>query len=119
MLGESVIITSLLLIIVLGLIRAKRRNWATATLPLMVVPSVNCLIKPVCDAINTTFTFDISVWALLIAVMVSCVWVGFLTGTLLNKRKYRVLYMIGCILFNVLLAGTFIFDYYKSFGFLG
>ncbi|MCM1299532.1 MAG: hypothetical protein NC203_11340 [Firmicutes bacterium] len=119
MLGESAIITALLLILILALVRSKRRNWAAATLPLMLVPAVNCLIKPICDMINTDFTFEISVWVLLIAVMVSCVWVGFLTATLLNRRKTRAFYMIGCVLFNFILAGAFVFDYYKSFGLLG
>lgn len=118
MLGESAIITALMLIVILALLRAKRKKWALATLPLMLVPAVNCLISPVCSMINTDMTFEISVWVLLIAVMLSCVWVGFLTATLLNRRKARALYMTGCVLFNFLLAGAFIFDYYKSFGLL-
>ncbi len=118
MLGESAIITALLLILILALLRAKRKKWALATLPLMLVPAVNCLIRPVCGMINTDMTFEISMWVLLIAVMVSCVWVGFLTATLLNRRKTRAFYMTGCVLFNFLLAGAFVFDYYKSFGLL-
>ena len=105
MLGESAIVTALLLILVLALVRAKRKKWAMATLPLMLVPAVNCLIKPVCGMINTDFTFEISVWVL--------------TATLLNRRKTRALYMTGCVLFNFILAGAFVFDYYKSFGLLG
>lgn len=117
MLGESAIITGLLLVLTLALLRAKRKKWAMATLPLIVVPAANCLIQPVCSMINTDFTFEISVWVLLIAVMASCTWVGFYAATQLNRRKMRAFYMVGCVLFNFILAGAFVYDYYESFGF--
>ena len=46
------------------------------------------------------------------ALIVSCTWIGFLTATLLNRRKARLPYMIGSIAFNVILAAVFIHHYY-------
>ncbi|HBH95861.1 MAG TPA: hypothetical protein DDX91_08905 [Ruminococcaceae bacterium] len=115
MVGESIIITALLFIIVMALLKSKRKKWAVATLPVMLLPAVNSMAKPFCVLVlKTDFTFVIAVWTILIAVMASCIWTGFLTATLLNKRKTRLAYLFGCTAFNIILAAAFMWDHYHA-----
>ncbi len=117
MIGESVIITALLFIIVTAMLKSKRKKWAIATLPIMLLPAINSIAKPFCVfVLKIDFTFVIAVWTILIAVMASCVWTGFLTATLLNKRKTRLAYLFGCTGFNIILAAAFMWDHYHAFG---
>lgn len=117
MIGESIIITALLLIIVIAMLKSKRNKWAIATLPIMLLPAINALSKPFCVLVlKIDFTFVIAVWTILIAVMASCAWTGFLTATLLNKRKTRLTYLLGCTVFNIILAAAFMWNHYHALG---
>lgn len=107
----------LFVIMACGLVRAKRKRWAVATLPLMLLPAVNSVAKPMCVFIlDIEFTFVIAVWTILIAVMASCIWIGFLTAIYLNKRKNRVVYMLSCTIFNIILAAAFMWNHYHALG---
>lgn len=117
MVGESIIITILLSIMTVSLIRSKRKRWAVATLPLMLLPAVNSVAKPFCVfVLGIDFTFVIAVWTILIAVMASCIWIGFLTAIYLNRRKMRIVYMLSCTAFNIILAAAFMWDHYHALG---
>lgn len=115
MIGESIIITALLFIIVMAMLKSKRKNWAVATLPVMLLPAINAVAKPFCVfVLKVDFTFVIAVWTILIAVMASCIWTGFLTATLLHRRKTRLAYLFGCTAFNIILAAAFMWDHYHA-----
>lgn len=115
MTGECVIITLLLIFAALALLRAKRRKWAMAILPLMVLPVVSSLAGMVCEyMLKVEFRFIGAVIAIMIALIASCTWIGFLAATLLQKRKARVPYMVGCIAFDVILAAVILADYYTA-----
>lgn len=115
MIGESVIITALLLIVVIAMLRSKRKKWAIATLPIMLLPVINAIAKPFCVLVlKVDFTFVIAVWTILVSVMASCIWVGFLSATLLNKRKTRLVYLFGTTAFNIILAAAFMWDHYHA-----
>lgn len=117
MIGESIIITMLLVIMACSLLKAKRKKWAASTLPLMLLPAVNSVAKPFCVFIlDIEFTFVIAVWTILIAVMASCIWIGFLTAIYLNRKKYRIAYMMSCTLFNIILAAAFMWNHYHALG---
>ncbi len=113
MIGESFIITGLLLIASASLFRAKRKKWAVATLPLAVLPAVNALVGfTAVVLLKAKLNFVTEMCIIMGALIVSCTWTGFLTATLLNRRKARLPYMIGSIAFNVILAAVFIHHYY-------
>ena len=115
MAGESAVITVLLLFAAFALIRAKRRKWAIATLPLAVIPFVNVIAKLFCEkALGIPYTFVIGLTVIMTAMVISCTWIGFLTATLLQKRKFRTSYLIGCIAFNLLLTVILLMDYYTE-----
>lgn len=114
MIGESFIITGLLLIAAASLLRSKRKKWAIATLPLIVLPAVNALVGffgRVILKIRIGFVTDVCI--LIGAMIFSCTWIGFLSATLLNRRKARIPYMIGSIAFNIILAAVFVGYYYS------
>lgn len=115
MAGECAVITALLLFAVFALIRVKRKKWAIATLPLAIMPFANFaayMVSMEIPGINYTFVAALIVIA--IATVISCTWIGFLTATLLQKRKYRGSYLAGCIAFNILLAVILLMDHYAE-----
>ena len=115
MVGESSVITVLLLFAAFALLRAKRKKWAIATMPLTVVPFVNVMAKVVCEELlDIKYTFMEALIVIMTAMVVSCTWIGFLTATLLHKRKYRTAYLMGCIAFNILLAVILLLDHYAK-----
>ena len=115
MAGECAVITVLLLFAVFALMRAKRRKWAIATLPLAVMPFVNVMAKVISeDVFGIGYTFVVALIVIATAMVISCTWIGFLTATLLQKRKYRTSYLIGCIAFNIILAVVLLADYYTE-----
>lgn len=116
MLGESVIITGLLTIAAIGLLRSKRKKWALATLPLTVLPASNALIGFFCGIVlKIQLNFITAVCIIMGALIGSCTWIGFLSATVLSRRKARVPYLIGCIAFNIVLAAVFMGHYYSVF----
>ena len=115
MAGECAVITVLLLFAAFAMMRAKRRKWAIATLPLAVMPFVNVMAKVISDDILAIeYTFIVALIVIAIATVISCTWIGYLTATLLQKRKYRTSYLAGCIAFNILLAVILLTDYYAE-----
>lgn len=115
MAGECAVITVLLLFAAFALMRAKRRKWAIATLPLAVMPFVNVMAKMVTEELlGVGYTFVVALIVIATAMIISCTWIGFLTATLLQKRKYRMTYLTGCIAFNILLSVILLLDYYTE-----
>lgn len=115
MAGECAVITVLLLFAAFALIRAKRRKWAIATLPLAVMPFVNVMAKMISEELlGIEYTFVVALIVIMTAVVISCTWIGFLTATLLQKRKYRTAYLMGCFAFNILLAVILLLDHYAE-----
>ena len=114
MAGECAVITALLLFAVFALMRAKRKKWAIATLPLAVMPFANFAAYRTMDILGVGYTFVAALIVIAIATVISCTWIGFLTATLLQKRKYRGTYLAGCIAFNILLSVILLLDYYAE-----
>ena len=113
MAGECAVITLLLLFAVFALIRAKRRKWAIATMPLAVVPFVNYIAYVISrELLNADYTFIVALIVIAVALIISCTWIGFLTATLLQRRKTRTVYLMGSIAFNLILSTVLLLDYY-------
>lgn len=112
---ECIIITILLIFAILAMLRYKRKRWAIAILPLLVLPVVSSVAGVVSEYIlGVEFNFIGAVITIMTAMIVSCTWIGFLTATLLQRRKTRTSYMIVCIAFDVILAAVLLADYYTA-----
>lgn len=115
MVGECAVITVLLLFAAFALLRYKRRKWAIATLPLTVAPFVNVMAYVVCEELlDIRYTFMAALVVIMTSMVISCTWIGFLTATLLQRRKFRTAYFMGCIAFNILLAVILLLDHYAE-----
>ncbi len=101
---ECGVITALLVVIMIVFLRKKRKEWAIATIPLMLVPFTEFVAD---FLLWQLFNIQVSVFVrlimLVIAMAVSCVWVGISSNSFKNK-KVRVSYIVVCNIFDILLG---------------
>lgn len=107
---ECGVITAILLIMVIVFFRTKRPKWALATLPIMLVPITDFMAEIL---LKRVFRFELSLYwgvlALVIAVAVSCAWIGFMAVSFSHKGT-KISYIGIANAFNVLLAAILISD---------
>lgn len=114
MVYQSLVITILLFFFVFACMRTKRRVWAGATLPIIVVPCVNCTCYFIVAVVmGLEYNFYFASLVILIALAISCTWVGFYCAMALPKKKSKTVYMIITILFNLILSFILVLDYYN------
>lgn len=105
---ECVVIAGMFVLFIAVFLCTKRRQWAWATLPLLLVPLTDVAIEfLLIKAFKVDVTDFGAILALVIAVAVSAAWVGFLAGHLDHKR-YKASYIGITNLFNVALAAIII-----------
>ncbi len=111
---ECGIIAAMFTIMAVGFFIKKRKRWAFATLPLTLVPLVEFVLDFICSSV---FSFQISpfvrIVGLLIAIAVSCIWIGFISFDMKHKSK-RFTYIGITYVFNVLLAAILINNILKE-----
>lgn len=107
---ECGIIAGIFAVMAIGFFVKKRNLWALATLPLALVPLVEFLLDFVFEsAISVELTPYVRIIGLLIAVAVSCVWIGFVSVGMKSRSK-RFTYLGTTYVFNVLLAAILIYN---------
>ena len=105
---ECAVIAGFFILIIVTFFLTKRRQWALATLPLLLVPLTYVTIEYLLiQAFNVNVTVFGAILALVIAVAVAAAWVGFYAGHLSQKR-YKATYISITNLFNVALAAIVI-----------
>ncbi len=109
-------ITGVFLLFVLIFYKSKRKEWALATLPLMLVPLTDFVLEMI-----VVRMFDVEVTAfggilsLLIAVAVSAAWVG-ASANLLKHKRTMATYIGISNAFNIALAAILINDILSNAG---
>lgn len=107
---ECGVIAVLFIIIGVVFIRKKRIQWALATLPLTLVPLCEFVLGLVVgELFGATVDIFVRLIALVVAVAVSCVWIGFVSGGFKNKKR-RFTYIGITNIFNVTLAVIIIYN---------
>ena len=105
---ECVVIAGMFVLFIAVFLCTKRRQWAWATLPLLLVPLTDITVELLLiKALNVEVTAFGAILALVIAVAISAAWIGFLAGHLDHKR-YKASYISITNLFNVALAAIVI-----------
>lgn len=105
---ECSVIAGFFILIIATFFFTKRRQWAWATLPLLLVPLTDIALEfLIAKAFKVEVTDFGAVLALIIAVAISAAWVGFLAGHLDHKR-YKASYIGITNLFNVALTAIII-----------
>ena len=103
-------ITGIFLLFVIIFFRSKRKEWAIATFPLMLVPITDFVLEIiVVRMLNVQVTAFGGILTLLIAVAASAAWVGAAAGLLKHKRT-KATYIGISNAFNIALAAILIND---------
>ena len=110
---ECGVITLLLVFIIGAFLRSKRRTWAFATLPLLLVPATHAVsIFIMGPVLKLKISLAMASIPIIIALVVSCTWIGFISATVLQRRKTRLTYLASAIAFEVALSLILISSYY-------
>ena len=110
---ECLVITLILAAVVFSFAQADRIRWVIATIPLGILPLVNCVTNFICtNIIGCELPKNIAVIIIIISVMASCVWIGIASGFLRTKRM-KIPYISVGIAFNIVLA-LILVNYYLS-----
>ena len=103
-------IAGIFVLFVIIFFRTKRKEWALATLPLLIVPlSDFILVLLVVKAFKAEVTAFGGILVLVIAVAISAAWIGAAAGLLKHKRT-KATYIGISNAFNVALAAILIND---------
>lgn len=103
-------ITGIFLLFVIIFFRSKRKEWAIATFPLMLVPVTDFVLELiVVRMLHVEVTAFGGILTLLIAVAASAAWVGAAAGLLKHKRT-KATYIAISNAFNIALAAILIND---------
>ena len=107
---ECAVITAIFIVFAVIFIRRHHKQWAFATLPLMLVPFTELVMEILFVKV---FKMSVSVYwaifALIVAVAVSCAWIGLMSGGMKNRRT-KVYYIVITNAFNVLLAAILCYN---------
>ncbi len=110
--SECLVISLILGILVLGFFRAKRKNWAFAVLPLMVIPTVCGLVMyTVSDVMKMNFDIFLPIALVIGSLAVTCIWIGMASVILIKTKKLRVPYVGTTVAFSVVLAFIILIKY--------
>lgn len=107
---ECGVIAAMFAIIVVLFFRRKRKLWAFATFPLMLVPLCEFILDLVLiELFSLNFGPFARMVGLVIAVAASCAWIGFVSVGMKHRKK-RITYIAITNVFNILLAVILIYN---------
>ena len=115
MIVESFAIAGLIFVVVILYLRSKKRDYAFATIPFLILPLANVLAYTVSGRIAEHLPADkFTVYAAIdvIAVVISSCFVGAMSDKF-GKKSTRAAYMIMSLIFNIVLAAILIFDMFE------
>jgi len=109
---ESTVITGILFLVALSFAASKRKQFALAVIPLILVPAFHLLGYPLSPWIAGLL--DTAVWRIYILIdvvglILSCILLALLSFRIKATRN-RALFLVATCTFNVILAMIFIFD---------
>lgn len=109
-------ITGVFLLFILIFYKSKRKEWALATLPLMLVPLTDFVLEMiVVRMLKVEVTAFGGILALVIAVAASAAWVG-ASSDLLKHKRTKATYIGISNAFNIALAAILISDILTTAG---
>lgn len=113
MLIESVAIIVVITTLIFMMVRAGRRDTATAVLPLLIVPAAYLFSVPVSHLLRGLMPRTlVGLVVTLVGLVVACVLFGSLCGNFATRRVRRV-YLLMCSGFSTILALVLVLDLLK------
>lgn len=111
---ECVVITLILLAIIFSFAHANRIRWVIATVPIAILPCANSLASVIyTQFIGIEMPKEVAIAVILIAAMVSCIWIG-IASTMLHTKRMKFPYIVVGFLFNIVL-GMILVNHYFNF----
>ncbi len=116
MLIECTAIVLLISMVALMYVRAKKKNYALATVPLIILPLVNILAYAASEKISHILPMDkFTVYAALniVAVVVSSCLVGIMSYKF-SKKATKTAYVVMSLIFNITLAAILVYNMFEA-----
>ncbi|MBP3921853.1 MAG: hypothetical protein J6D27_02690 [Ruminiclostridium sp.] len=111
---ECVVITLILLAIIFSFAHVNRIRWVIATVPIAILPCANSLASVIyTQFLGIEMPKSVAVAVILIAAMVSCIWIG-IASTMLHTKRMKIPYLVVGFLFNIVL-GFILVNHYLQF----
>lgn len=116
MVVECLTIFGLIFVVVIMYIRAKKKHYALATVPLLILPAANVLAYAFSGGISEVLSIDrfIAYSAInVVAAVVSSCLVGLMSGKF-SRKAVRGAYIAMSLIFNIVLAAILIYNMFES-----
>jgi len=113
---ECSAIFCLIFVVVIMYIRSGKKDYAFATIPLLVLPAINVLAYLLSGKLSSLLPMDkFTVYAALniIAVIVSSCLVGIMSVKF-KKKSNKMAYIIMSLVFNIILAAILIYNMFQA-----
>lgn len=111
MLVESICIILILAIMVIVFLRAKRKDFALATAPLLIVPLFHTLSNILGDLLHIALSVNIKAAADVVGLSIAVAAIGFISAAM-STKKSRLAYIVVAGGFTAVITIIFIFNYY-------
>lgn len=116
MLVECLVISGLIFVVAMSYMRAKKRNYAFATIPLLILPLANVVSYFVSGGLSGMLPMDkFTVYAAIniISALVSSCLVGVMSSKF-SKKATRAAYIFMSLVFNIALAAILTYNMFKA-----
>ncbi len=115
--SECLVVALILIILVFGFFRARRKNWAYAVLPLTVVPIVvGVVMYVVADILKKQYSYMLPLGLIVGSLAVSCIWIGIDSMILIKTKKMRVPYIGASVAFSLAFSFLLLVQYQIELG---
>lgn len=115
MLVECAAIFCLIFVVVIMYMRAKKKDYALATIPLLVLPFINILAYMSSGKLSAMLPMDkFTVYSALniVAVVVSSCLVGVMSSKF-KKKSTKTVYVVMSLIFNIVLAAILVYNMFE------
>lgn len=113
MVVEAIAIITIFIVLLFGFLRAGKKDYAVAVVPLILVPLVQVLISLTMELFAISLGSDMKSIILIIGLVLSII-LTVLASQTVKARRLRLIFIILCSGFTTLL--TFIFLYNNYYG---
>ncbi len=104
MLTECAVITGFFVLMSVIFIRAHHKEWALATLPMVIVPVADCVVEfLLISVLKINVNLFGGILTMIVALAVASVWIGVISQTM-KEKKTSVTYVSISNFFNIALT---------------
>lgn len=116
MVVECLVISGLIFVVVIAYLRSKKRHYALATVPLLILPLANVISYLVADNLSVHLPMDMfTVYAgiNIISALVSSCFVGIMSAKF-SRKSTKAAYVFMSLVFNIALAAILTYNMFEA-----